>query len=75
LHNDELVNLYSSANIIGVIKSRKKRCSTRGKDEKSVTLFFVRKPKGKRPFGELCGKWEYSTEIDLKEIIGCESMN
>jgi hypothetical protein len=34
LHNEELHNLYSSSNIIRIIKSRRTRCSTHGGDGK-----------------------------------------
>jgi hypothetical protein len=38
LHNEELYNLYTSPNIIRVIKSRRMRwaCSTYGRDEECI---------------------------------------
>jgi hypothetical protein len=44
LHNEELHNLYSSPNIIRMIKSRRMRNAYR---------IFVGKPEGKRPLGRL----------------------
>jgi hypothetical protein len=54
LHNDELHSLYSSPNIVRVIKSRGMRwarhvaCMGLGR---GVYRIFVGKPEGKRPLG------------------------
>jgi hypothetical protein len=48
--NEELHNLYASSNIIGLIKSRRMRCNTHGRDKKCVQN-FRRKTEGKRPLG------------------------
>jgi hypothetical protein len=45
LHNEELIDLYSSANIMSVIKSRRMRWA--GHVARMVVL--VEKPAGKRP--------------------------
>jgi hypothetical protein len=46
LHNDELHNLYSSPNIVRVIKSRRMRWA-------GHVARMVRRPEGKRPLGSL----------------------
>jgi hypothetical protein len=54
LHNDELHSLYSSPNIVRVIKSRRMRwaghvaCMGEGR---GVYRVSVRRPEGKRPLG------------------------
>jgi hypothetical protein len=50
LHNEELHNLYSSPNIIRMIKSR--RMSTNGA-KRTAYRILVGKPEGKRPLGRL----------------------
>jgi hypothetical protein len=47
LHNEELNDLYSSPNIVRVMKSRKMRWEERG-----VYRASVGKPEGKKPLGE-----------------------
>jgi hypothetical protein len=52
LHNEELHGLYSSPNIIQVIKSRRMRWArhmARMGDRKSAYRVFVGRPEGKRP--------------------------
>jgi hypothetical protein len=71
LHNDELHSLYSSWNIVRVIKSRRMRwaghvtCMGEGK---CVYKVLVGRPKGKRPLGRLRHKWEDNIKMDLREI-------
>jgi hypothetical protein len=56
LHNDELHNLYSSPNIVRVIKSRRMRwaghvaCMGEGR---GVYKVLVGRPEGKRPLEDL----------------------
>jgi hypothetical protein len=54
LHNDEIHNLYSSSNIVKVIKSRRMRwvghVARMGKG-RGVYRVLVGRPKGKRPLG------------------------
>jgi hypothetical protein len=54
LHNEELYNLYSSPNITGQIKSRRRRWEghVAGMGEEiNMYRLMVRKPEGKRPLG------------------------
>ena len=55
LHKEELNDLYSSPNIIRVIKSRRMRWAghvARMGERRGLYKVLVRKPKGKRPHGE-----------------------
>jgi hypothetical protein len=52
LHNDELYNLYSSPNIIRMIKSRRMRWAghvARMGETRTAYRILVGKPEGKRP--------------------------
>ena len=55
LHNEELNDLYSLPNIVGVVKSRRMRwaghVAPMGKD-RGVHRVLVGKPEGKRPLGK-----------------------
>jgi len=54
LHNEELKDLYSSLNIVWVIKSRRMRWSghvARMGEERGVYRVLVGKPERKRPLG------------------------
>jgi len=56
LHNEELNDLYSSPNIVRVIKSRAMRWAghvARMGEERGVYRFLVEKPEGKNHWGEL----------------------
>jgi len=56
LHNEELNDLYSSPNIVRVIKSRRMRWVrhvARTGEERGVYRFLLGKPEGKRPLGRL----------------------
>jgi hypothetical protein len=68
LHNEELNDLYSSPNIVRVIKSRRMRWAghvVRMGEEKVVYRFLVGKPEGKRPLGKPRRKWVYNIRMDL----------
>jgi len=66
LHNEELNDLYTSPNVIRVIKSRRIRCAghvahmgnRRGVYKFRVHKVLVRKPEGKRPLGKPRRGWE-----------------
>ena len=54
LHNEELNDLYSSPNIVGVIKSRRMRWAGHVAcmgEERGVYMVLVGKPEGKRLLG------------------------
>jgi len=54
LHNEELHDLYSSPNIVRVIKSRRMKWPghvARMGEERGVYRILVGKPKGRRPLG------------------------
>jgi hypothetical protein len=71
LHNDELHSLYSSPNIVRVIKSRRMRWVGHVADMgewKGVYRVLVGRTKGKRPLGRPRCRWEDNINIDLREI-------
>jgi hypothetical protein len=70
LHNDELHSLYSSPNIVRMIKSRRMRGVGRvarmGKG-KGVYRVLVGRLEGKRPLGRPRRRWEDNIKMDLRE--------
>jgi hypothetical protein len=74
LHNDELHNLFSSQNIVRVIKSRRMRwvahvaCIGEARD---VYRVLVGRPKDKRPLGRPRHRWEDKIKMNLREIGIC----
>jgi hypothetical protein len=71
LHNDELHGLYSSANIVRVIKSRRMRWAghvARMWEGRGVYSVLVWRPGGKRPLGRPRRRWENNITMDLREI-------
>jgi hypothetical protein len=71
LHNDELRNLYSSPNIVRMIKSRRMRWTghvARMEEERSVYRVLVVKPEGKRSLSRPRRRWEDNIKMDLREI-------
>jgi len=77
LHNEELNALYSSPNIVWVIKSRKMRWAghvARMGEERDVYRFLVGKPDGKRPLGRPRCRWEDNVKMDFQEV-GCGGMD
>jgi hypothetical protein len=67
LHNDEPHSLYSSLNILRVIKSRRMRWAHK-EEGRSVYRVSVGRPKGKRPLGRPRHRWEDNINMDLREI-------
>jgi hypothetical protein len=59
LHNDELHNLYSSSNIVRVIKSRRMRWAghVARMEGRGVYRVLVGRSKGKRPLGRPRRRW------------------
>ena len=75
LHNVELNDLYSSPNIVRMIKSRRMRwaghvaCMAEGR---GVHKVLVGKPEGKRPLGRPRRRWVNNIKMDLEEVgRGC----
>jgi len=73
LHNEELNDLYSSPNIVRVIKSRRMRWAghvARMSVERVVYRILVGKPEGRRPLGRPRRRWVNNIMMDLQEV-GC----
>jgi hypothetical protein len=71
LHNDELHDLYSSPNIVRVIKSRKMRWAghvARMGEGRGVYRVLVGRPEGKRPLGRPRRRREDNIKMDLREM-------
>jgi hypothetical protein len=71
LHNKELYALYSSPNIIRVIKSRRLRWAghvPRMGERRGAYRALVGKPEGRRPLGRPRSRWEDNTKMDLREV-------
>jgi len=75
LHNEALNNLYSSPNIVRVIKSRRMRWAghvARMGEGRGVYRILVGKPEGRRPLGRPRRRWEDNIRMDLGEVeCGC----
>ena len=77
LHNEELNGLYSSPNIVRVIKSRRMRWAgyvARMGEERGVYRVLVGKPEGRRPLGRPRRRWVDNIRMDLREV-GCGYMD
>jgi len=73
LHNQELNDLYSSPNIVRVIKSRRMRWVgyvARMGDERGAYRVLVGKPEGKSPLGRPRRRWVGNIRMDL-QAVGC----
>jgi hypothetical protein len=70
LHNDELHSLYSSQNIVRVIKSRRLRWAghvARMGEGRGVYRVLVGRPESKKPLGRPRRMWEDNIKMDLRE--------
>jgi hypothetical protein len=72
LHNDELHDLYSSPNIVKVIKSMRMRWAGHvagmGKG-RGAYRDLVGRSEGKRPLGRPRRMWEDNIKMELREIV------
>ena len=69
--NEELNDVYSSARIVRVIKSRIMRWAghvARMVERKGVYRVLVRKSEEKRQLGRPRLTWDYNIKIDLQEV-------
>jgi hypothetical protein len=71
LHKEELRDLFSSASIGRIIKSRRMRWAghvARMGENRSAYRLLVRKPEGQRPLGRPRRRWVDNIRMDLKEV-------
>ena len=66
-------DLYSSSNIVRVIKSRRMRWAghvAHTEEGRGVHKVLLGKPEGKMPLGRPRRRWEDNIKIDLQEVEG-----
>jgi hypothetical protein len=76
-YNDELHSLYSSHNIVRVIKSRRMwwaRHVVRIGEGIDIYRVLIGRPEGKRSLGRPRRRWEDNIKMDLREI-GIDGVN
>ena len=77
LHNEEKLNLYSSPNIVQVIKSRRMRWAghvAHMGERRDVYMVLVGKHEGKRPLERPRCRWEDNIKVGHQEV-GCGGMD
>ena len=71
MQNEKLNDLYSSPNIVRVIKSRRMRWAGHVApmgEERGVYRVLVGKPEGRRPLGRHRRRWLDNIRMDLQEV-------
>jgi hypothetical protein len=70
LHNEELNDLYSSLNIIQVIKLRMRWVGhvARMGESRGAHRVLVGKPEGNTPFGRRMHRWEDNLKMDIQTV-------
>jgi hypothetical protein len=71
LHYEELIDLYSSPNIIRVMKSRRMMWAehvARMGEGRGAYRILVGRPEGRRPPGRPRHRWEDNIKMDLQEV-------
>jgi hypothetical protein len=71
LHSEELNDLYSSPNIIRLIKSRRMRLAghvARMGEGRGAYKILVGIPEGRRPLGRPRRRWEDNIKMDPQEV-------
>jgi len=74
LHNEELNDLYSSPNIVRVIKSSRMSWAghvERMGERRGVYMVLVGKPLGKRPLGRPKSRWKDNINLLTGYFLGC----
>jgi hypothetical protein len=74
---EELNDLYSSPNIVWVMKTRRMRWVghvARMGERRGIYGVLVGKPEGKRPLGRSICRWEDNNKMDLQKV-GCGGMD
>ena len=77
LHNEELTDLYTSHNVVLVMKLRRIKWAghvARMGDRRDVYRILVGKAEGKRPLGRPRRRWENNIKMDL-QYVGCGGMD
>jgi hypothetical protein len=72
LHNEELNDLYSSPNIIRVIKSRSMRWAghvARRSEKRSTYRILVGRPEGRRPLVRPRRRWEDNIKMARQKVV------
>jgi hypothetical protein len=72
LHNKELYALYSSPNIIRMIKTRKLRWTGHVaymRKRRGAERVVVGKPEGRKLLGRPRHRWEVNIKMDLREVV------
>jgi hypothetical protein len=77
MHNEELNDLYSSPNIVWVIKSRRMRWAGHVAlmgEEREEYRVLVEKPERKRPMGRPRRRWVDNIRMDLWDVGICTGL-